>query len=90
VFVGKSKAFRMVAALVDNCREEVVLTRKRTREASIVCFWPLVVEGGGSRRVQASKVIVCSVPMAHGYWGLALGGANGSAPEGWREPILDV
>lgn len=64
MFVGKSKAFRMVAALVDNCREEVVLTRKRTREASMV--WPLVVEGGGSRRIQASKVIVCSVPMGTG------------------------
>jgi hypothetical protein len=35
VFVGKSKAFRMVAALVDKCREEVILVRKRTLEASI-------------------------------------------------------
>jgi len=38
----------MVAALVDRCREEAVLVRKRTREASIVRFWPLIVEDGGS------------------------------------------
>jgi len=52
----------MVAALVDKCREEVVLPRKRTREASIIGFWPLVVEGGGLWRVQAPSFI-CSVPI---------------------------
>jgi len=50
VFVGKSKAFRMVAALVDRCREEVVLLRKRTREASIIGFGPLGCGSGSWRR----------------------------------------
>ena len=52
----------MVAALVDRYREEAVLLRRRTREASIIGFWPLVVEDGGSWRGQASSFI-CSVPM---------------------------
>jgi len=38
----------MVAALVDRCREEVVLLRRRTREASIIGFWSFVVEDGRS------------------------------------------
>ena len=47
----------MMAALVDRCREEVVLVRKKTRAASIVCSdpccgWWWVVKSTG----------VCSVP----------------------------
>lgn len=38
VFVGKSKAFKMVATLVERCREEEVLVRKKTLEASMFVY----------------------------------------------------